>query len=512
MLVQDFLHNCAVERPDKVALVCGLQRFTYAQLESMANRMAVALREKGVRRGERVAIYLNNSAETVVSIFAALKAGAVFVVINRNTKADKLVFILNNCQAAAVVLDSRALMQGIGERLSADVRSLQGVVVCGEKTGQQGGRDSRWEDFASIQANFPDAEPARENVDLDLSCLIYTSGTTGESKGVMCDHSNVVFVTQSIVQYLKCTDRDIVLSVLPLAFSYGLYQLMATFATGGTLILEESFAFPAAIAQRLAQERVTGFAGVPTIYSILLGMDLKGFDLSALRYLTNAAAALPIDHVKRLRELFPNVELYLMHGLTEVARTAYLPPEKVDTHPASVGKAIPGTELWLEDENGQRLGPGSVGELVVRGRHVMRGYWMDTERTNERFRPGPFPGERVCHSGDLFRTDNEGLFYFVSRKDDIIKSRGEKIAPREVENVLYSMKGVQEAAVIGVPDAIFGQIVKAFVVAPGMALTEGAVISYCKARLEEFMVPRLVEFRAELPKTGSGKIRKVDLR
>jgi acyl-CoA synthetase (AMP-forming)/AMP-acid ligase II len=328
----------------------------------------------------------------------------------------------------------------------------------------------------------------------------------------MCDHSNVVFVTQSIVQYLKSTEDDIILSVLPLSFSYGLYQLMATFSTGGTLVLEESFAFPAAIAQRLVQERVTGFAGVPTIYSILLGIDLQNLDLSSLRYLTNAAAALPVDHVKRLRQMFPKVELYLMHGLTEVARTLYLPPELVDDHSASVGIPIPGTELWIEDENGQRLAPGGVGELVVRGRHVMRGYWMDPERTNERFRPGPLPGERVCHSGDLFRTDEKGLFYFVSRKDDIIKSRGEKIAPREVENVIYSMKGVQEAAVIGVPDPVLGQIVKAFIVAPGMELTQSAVISYCKARLEEFMVPRQVEFRNELPKTGSGKIRKIDLR
>ena len=173
---------------------------------------------------------------------------------------------------------------------------------------------------------------------------------------------------------------------------------------------------------------------------------------------------------------------------------------------------MPGTELWLEDDSGRRLGPDEPGELVVRGRHVMRGYWGDPVLTSQKFRPGPLPGERVCYSGDLFRTDSEGYLYFVSRKDDIIKSRGEKIAPREVENVLYSIPGVQDAAVVGVPDPVLGQTVKAFIVAPGGQLTETDVIAYCKSRLEEVMVPRAVEFRTELPKTGSGKVRRMDLR
>jgi acyl-coenzyme A synthetase/AMP-(fatty) acid ligase len=287
---------------------------------------------------------------------------------------------------------------------------------------------------------------------------------------------------------------------------------MATFCSGGTLVLEESFAFPDTIFEKMAQERVTGFAGVPTIYSMLLGMNLQPFDLSSLRYLTNAAAGLPVEHVKRLRQQFPKVDLYLMHGLTEVARTMYLPPDQTDQRPDSSGIAIPGTELWIEGDTGQRLGAGETGELVVRGRNVMRGYWNDDALSAERFRPGPISGERLCYTGDLFKMDAEGYFYFVSRKDDIIKSRGEKVAPREVENVLYTIAGVQDAAVVGVPDPIMGQAIKAFIVAPGAALTEAAVISHCKSRLEEFMVPRQVEFRTELPKTGSGKIRRIDLK
>jgi long-chain acyl-CoA synthetase len=510
MLVQEFLRNSAAQRSGKVALICGVERWTYPQLEGMSNRLANGLKDIGVARGDRVALYLNNSAEAVTAIFGILKADAVFVAINRTTKPDKLLYILKNCQATVLITDARALAQGQGDALLSQIPSLRAIVLCG-RSSSSGNGHARLCDFSLIQQTFPATAPESKNIDLDLACLIYTSGTTGESKGVMCDHSNVVFVTESIVQYLENSDVDTVLNVLPLAFSYGLYQLLATFCVGGTLVLEESFAFPAMILQKFSQHQVTGFAGVPTIFSILLGMDLSRTDLSALRYLTNAAAGLPVEHVKRLRQVLPNVKLYLMHGLTEVARTMYLPPDQTDSRPASSGIAMPGTELWIEDESGRRLSPGEVGELVVRGRHVMRGYWQDPELTSQRFRPGPVSGERICYSGDLFRTDEKGYFYFVSRKDDIIKSRGEKIPPREVENVLYTIPGVQDAAVVGIPDPLLGQAVKAFIVAPGVSLSEADVISHCRGRLEEVMVPRKVEFRADLPKTPSGKIRRIDL-
>jgi len=285
------------------------------------------------------------------------------------------------------------------------------------------------------------------------------------------------------------------------------------FKFGGTLVLERGFAFPAQILKRIETERVTGFPGVPTLYAVLVQMDLSPYDLSSLRYLTNTAAALPPAHITELRFKFPWARLYSMYGLTETKRTLYLPPEQLDKRPGSVGIAIPGTEVWLVDEEGNRLPNGSMGELVARGRHVMRGYWGDPEMTATRYRPGPIPGERVCYTGDLFRSDEEGYMYFVARKDDIIKSRGEKVAPKEVETVLYQLKGVTEAAVVGVPDPLLGQAVKAFVVVSGgQTLTEAEVIRHCRANLEDFMIPKYVEFVAELPKTSSGKIKKTDLK
>jgi acyl-CoA synthetase (AMP-forming)/AMP-acid ligase II len=350
------------------------------------------------------------------------------------------------------------------------------------------------------------------NIDLDLACLIYTSGTTGDPKGVMSDHSNVVFATGSIIQYLHNVEEDIVIDVLPLSFDYGLYQLLMTFRFGGTLVLERGFAYPAQILKRIEQERVTGFPGVPTIFAIMLRMDLSVYNLSGLRYLSNTAAALPVSHITELREKFKWATLYSMYGLTETKRTLYLPPDQLDTRPGSVGIAIPGTEVWIEDEDGTRLGPGQTGELIVRGRHVMRGYWEAPEATAARYRPGPIPGERVCYTGDLFRMDEDGYFYFVSRKDDIIKSRGEKVAPKEIETVLYGIKGVIEAAVIGVPDPILGEVPKAFLVLGGVELNEAQVLAHCRANLEDFMMPKYIEFRRELPKTSSGKIKKTDLK
>lgn len=509
-MVHEFLQESANRQPDKNAVVCRGQRYSYGWLELAANRLAHALRELGVRRGDRVAIYLNNSIELVIGIFAVLKAGGVFVIVNRGTKADKLLYLLNNSHTAVLLTDDRTLNSGLSQRLFDEVPGLK-MVVCSAAGAQDRSKTERVWDFSHIQTHFPSSPPKYSTIDLDLACLIYTSGTTGEPKGVMCDHGNVVFVTKTIVEYLRNVADDVVLNVLPLASSYGMYQLLAALLAGSTLVLEQSFAFPIEILQTMARERVTGFAGVPTIYSVLLGMDLDSFDLSSLRYLTNAAAGLPVEHVKRLRQVFPNVDLFLMHGLTEVARTMYLPPDQTAIRPGSSGIALKGTELWVEDESGSRVGPGQVGELVVRGRHVMRGYWEDPEKTARRFRPGPIPGERLCYSGDLFRTDEEGFFYFVSRKDDIIKCRGEKVAPREVEHVLYGIPGVQDAAVVGVPDPLLGQAVKAFIVAPGATLTADDVIAHCSARLEDVLVPKYVEFRTELPKTANGKIIRRDL-
>lgn len=510
MLVQDFLQNSAERFPNKTALVCDGRRLTYAEIEAQANRLAHALIAHGVQRGDRVAVYLPNSVETVIGIFAILKAAGSFVVVNPTTKRDKLTFILNNCRATALLTADRNV--SLAAEAHAAATSLKFTVLSGKRAAAAAAPKDTFYAFDELLAAYPATRPPCPTIDQDLACLIYTSGSTGDPKGVMSGHNNVVFASGAIVQYLENTPDDIVINVLPLSFDYGLYQLLMVFRFGGTLVLEKSFAYPAAILKTMAAERVTGFPGVPTVFAILLQMDLSPYDLSSLRYLTNTAAALPPSHIAEIRAKFPWATLYSMYGLTECKRTLYLPPDQLDARPGSVGIAIPGTEVWIEDESGQRMGPGIVGELVIRGSHVMRGYWENPEATARCYRPGPTPGEHILYSGDLFRMDEDGYLYFVARKDDIIKSRGEKVSPKEIENVLYGIAGVVEAAVVGVPDPILGQAIKAFLVVDGAALTEKDVLRHCRAHLEDLMVPQHVAFRDSLPKTSTGKIKKTDLR
>jgi amino acid adenylation domain-containing protein len=511
MLVNDFLENSAAQRPDEVALVCEGRRLTYTQIEEQANKVANGLLEMGVQSGDRVAIWLPNSVETVVGLFGILKAGGTFVILNATTKFDKLAYVLNNCTAGGLFAPGRHgdLLPDLFEA----VPSLRFAIQCGSGAVESDSRSSQIYSFDQVLESYPDARPSCSTIDIDLACLIYTSGSTGDPKGVMSTHRNVAFAASSIIEYLENVPEDIIINVLPLAFDYGLYQLLMAFKFGGALVLERSFTYPAAVLNRIAAENVTGLPGVPTVFAMLLQLDLNRFDLSSIRYLTNTAAALPVDHIRQLRDAFPWARLYSMYGLTESKRTLYLPPEELNRRPGSVGIPIPGTDAWVEGDDGEKLSPGEVGELVVRGSHVMQGYWRDPDETAKRFRPGRYPAERLLYTGDLFRMDEEGFFYFVSRKDDIIKSRGEKVAPKEVESVIYQLPEVVEAAVVGVPDDLLGQAVKAFVVCgDDHSLTERDVLRHCARHLEDFMVPKNVEFRDSLPKTSSGKIRVSSLR
>ncbi len=505
-LVQDYLEQSAERNPDKIALVCDGQRYSYAAIDTLANRLANVLLAHGVDRGDRVVLLLPNGLELAIGIFGVLKAGAVFVVLHSSMKFDKVQRIAADCGAVAMLASTR-------DRASAawikdNVPSLKRVMLM-DDSGQPSGPDDprflRWTDL-SIAASSE--RPHRKTIDRDLAFLVYTSGSSGVAKGVMSAHANVTFAVESITTYLENVADDVLLCALPMSFSYGLYQLFMMLQVGATLVLERSFAFPAHFLQLMEREGVTGLPGVPTLFSILLETDTSPYDCSRLRYITNAGAALNTTLISRLRERFPRAQLYSMYGLTETKRTLYLPPAELDRRPESVGIAIPGTEVWLVDEDDQRLGANQVGELVVRGGHVMRGYWNDPVGTARRFRPGPLPGEFVCYSGDLFRRDDEGFYYFVSRKDDILKCRGEKVAPKEIEEVLCRMADVFEAAVIGVPDPTLGQAIKAFVVRRTAALTDNDVLRHCRAHLEDFMIPREIVFVTELPKNANGKIQK----
>lgn len=501
MLLHETFEHTAGQIPEKIALICKEGRFTYGQLLQDSERFAAFLQQRGVKRGDRVALFLDNTAAAVTAIFGVLKAGAAFMVINPMTKQEKLAYIFKDARPSAFI--SHAMLSHVFAPALASAKSIHTRVYTDNE------RDGiLWDEAIAFHGSMAPTGL----IEQDLAAIIYTSGSTGEPKGVMLTHRNMLSAQASVSTYLGLRQDDVVLCALPLAFDYGLYQILMAARIGYSVVLERSFAFPVKALELMARERVTVFPGVPTMFTLLANIDLSRFDLSSLRMITNTAAALSEQHIHDLRSLFPQATLFSMYGLTECKRVTYLPPDQLDVRPLSVGRGMPNQEVYLVDEDGNRLPNGSTGQLVIRGSHVMRGYWEKPEETAKRLKPGPYPGEMVLHSGDIFRTDEEGYLYFVGRADDIIKSRGEKVSPKEVENVLYGLEGVLEAAVIGVPDQLLGQAVKAFVVLKnGYQYTEREVIKYCLAHLENFMAPKHVAFVDSLPKTDTGKIRKVGL-
>ena len=506
-LLNETLLASAERVPEREAVVAGAERLTYAELLDRSLRLARGLQGLGVGRGDRVAIYMDNSAGCATAIYAALLAGGVFVVVNPQTKEDKLHYVLDDCEATVLLTEGSLTRTALAAAATAP--SVKAVVAEAAPAGVEGALV-----LGDVIASSEPEPRDTGTIPLDLAALIYTSGSTGFPKGVMMTHQSIVFAAGSISQYLRLGPDERILGLLPLAFDYGLYQLLMNVLEGGTLILERSFAFPPQIVKRVQEEQATVFPGVPTVYATLLSMRRSmDFELPSVRRVTNTAAALPATFHGELARIFPNALVFAMYGLTECKRVSYLEPELLAERPTSVGKAIPGTETIVLREDGSPVQPGETGVLYVRGPHVMAGYWRKPEQTAEMIVDGPLPGERMLCAQDHFTVDEEGFLYFVGRSDDIIKTRGEKVSPIEVENAIFDIEGVKEAAVVGVPDEVLGEAIRAFVVLDeGATLTEQDVIAACRTRLENFMVPREVEFLDALPTTATGKVRRKSLK
>jgi long-chain acyl-CoA synthetase len=358
MQLNGFLERSASRLPGKTALVCGEKRYTYLELDQWANALAHYFKAAGLKRHERVCVNFDNSMETVAGVFGALKADGVFLVVNPQVKGDKLAYIVNDCQVRILVTGVRNLNAIHGEL--ANCPSLTSIVLADLEQGEDkpaispaaraylDAKGIRLESYAGIAKSQPKDKPKSVNIDVDLASLIYTSGSTGNPKGVTLTHLNMVVAATSITTYLENREDDIVLSCLPLAFDYGLYQALMVIKFGGTLILERQFLYPYKVIELIKKEKVTGFPFVPTIVAILLNLkDLEDHDFSSLRYVTNTAQALPPHHIARIRKIMPHVRVYSMYGLTECKRVSYLPPEKLDAKPTSVGIAMPNTEVWV---------------------------------------------------------------------------------------------------------------------------------------------------------------------
>lgn len=510
MLLNEFLEHSAEIYPNKIAIICQDRQDTFSQIDNAANSLGNALIEIGLSRQDRAAIYLDNSVESVVSLFGILKAGGIFIIINSQVKEKKLEYILNDCQPRVLITDTAHLARVA----NIACPSLEAIILTDfERADSLNKRIDGPEilSYLTIMASYPTSRPVERCIDIDLASLIYTSGSTGNPKGTMLTHHNMTTAATSIVQYLENTSSDIILDCLPLSFDYGLYQILMSFKFGGTVVLEKSFVYIHQILDTIIKNRVTGWPLVPTMAAILLTLkNLDQYDFSHLRYITNTGQALLPSHINRLIRIFPKVRIYSMYGLTECKRVSYLPPEELEKRPSSVGKAIPNTEVYIIDEQGNEItNAGQIGELVVRGSHVMKGYWNLPEETAKVLHPGKYPGEKVLHTGDLFKKDEDGYLYFIGRKDNMFKSAGQLISPIEVENALCECEDVVEAVIAGVEDEILGQAIKAFVVLTDESqMTEKDIIQFCSERLESHMVPKYVVFKESLPKTSSGKIQR----
>ncbi len=516
MLINEFLEKSAVSHPDKVALICNNERLTFIEIDRAANCLCNALTEEGFKKQDRAIIYQDNSIESVISLFAILKAGGIFVMVSPQTKARKLEFILYDCQARILITNTKHLVEL--SKLISNLPNRVKIIITdngGIPSTNQLISAHRLLSYRTITDTCSPARTMQRSIDIDLASLIYTTGSSGRPKGVMLTHHNMVSAATSIIHYLENTSDDIIINSLPLAFDYGLYQVLMAFQFSGTVVLEKAFIYPQQVINLIIKEKVTGWPIVPTIAAILSRItSLGNHDFPSLRYISSTGQALPPRHIARLLEMFPRTKIYSMYGLTECKRVSYLPPDEIEKRPNSVGKAMPNTEIYIIDDKGGKVDkPRKPGELVVRGSNVMKGYWNLPEETAKALRPGSHPWEMVLYTGDLFEKDEEGYLYFLGRKDDIIKSAGHMVSPKEVENVLCENEDIIEAAVIGVEDEILGSAIKAFVhLTDTSEAVEEDIIRFCSKSLEDYAVPKYVVLCRELPKTDSEKIKRRDLR
>ena len=489
MLVNEFLEQSAKRFPGKVALIQQNKKFTYSQLNRLSGNLAVNLLQKQLKKGERVAILLENSAEYVISFFAILKAAGVAVPLNTQLVPRELSYLLKDSSPKFIITDARYQSSLYG---LIEPNSILLIDKLNLKVG-------------SIPVSY-NLRPVT-NKGKDLAMILYTSGTTGKPKGVMLSHANLSANANSIIRYLKLKPSDRMMVILPFYYSYGTSLLTTHVRVGATLVIDNRFLYPNVVLDAMEKERVTGLAGVPSNFTILLRKSaLRKYKLSKLRYVTQAGAALTPEMIKEFTTIFPKIKFYVMYGQTEAtARLTYLAPKFLNKKIGSIGKAIPGVKIDILGEDGKKVDIGQTGEIVVRGSNVMLGYWNSPAETKAVLR------KEGLYTGDLARLDNDGFIYLVARKKEMIKSGANRISPFEIEEVVCQMPGVLECAAVGIKDEILGEVIKLCVVKNGLDFTETDLLRFCKQNLSAYKVPRAIEFMSSLPKTSTGKIKRQEL-
>ncbi len=481
----NLLRRAGEEFGDRIALVHGREQTSFADLNRRAGQIAQALRDIGVGPGDVCAVLAKGPRDSAAAFFASVGTGATGINLNELYRPRQIEFVLTNSGARAFVVSREVL-----DSLPRPVITNSHIIVL--------------EDVASDDSEFSPlacdaAAPAQ---------ITYTSGSTGQPKGVLMSHENLWAGVRVVASYIGLRETDRIAGLLPFSFVYGFNQLTTALFVGATLIVERS-TLAQDIVATLRRERVTVLAAVPPLWQQLLGVAaFRDHPLDHLRIVTNAGGRLPPSSVRDLRRAQPQAKLFLMYGLTEVFRSTYLPPEEVDSHPDSMGWAVPESTVYVLNDEGQLAKPGEVGELLHGGPSVAIGYVEDPEATARVFRPNPFfrPGEpsRVVFSGDLVRSDEEGRLYYVGRRDRMIKTLGFRVSPDEICDVIQASGLVADAGVVTEPDSQRGErIVACIVLRPEATLDQ--VRRFCGIELPRYMQPARYACLTAIPRNASGK-------
>ena len=481
------------ERADQTCIFWRDEEVTYRQLNERVNRVANGLKALGVRKGDVVSVYLPNCPDYYYVWFGILKLGAVFGPINAMFKGDEVRHVLSDSGAVALIT-AEALLDTINA-IRGDCPALRDVICLeGERPGATA--------YAKLMEHSKELEPVEIARD-DLAAIVYTSGTTGKPKGAMISHWNAVWDTMAACDAVPMSPGEGCLGlILPLFHANAQITSITQFYTGGAVAMWERFS-PSDFWETVDRYRPKSFSAVPTMLSILLLAPVKeGLDISSLEFVICGAAPLPVEIFERFEETF-NLRISEGYGLTEGTCVSSLNPFWGVRKVGSIGLPLRGQPMKIVDDDMNELPSGEYGEIVIKGHNVMQGYYNNPEATAETIVNG------WLRTGDMGYMDEDGYFFIVDRKKDMIIRGGENIYPREIEEVLFTHPQIAEATVIAKPDPIWGEEVLALVVpVPGASPTEEEIIEYCRQRLADYKLPREVRFRTDLPKTLTGKVQK----